>query len=160
MNCQIRAIEGEMSPKLSRQALISRRHLERIGDERLREARALLEAGCFAGAVYIGGYAVECYLKAAICRRLGWDQLLGVFRTHDLEGLLLYTGLNFELESQILVYANFRQIVGLWNDRSGEAVVRYWDPARVDENTAKTFIDCLNGVPEGLIPWLQKAISK
>ncbi len=148
-----------MSPKLSKQPIISLNDLEQVGDERLREAKALLEAGCFAGAIYVGGYAVECYLKAAICRRLNWDHLLGAFKTHDLAGLLLYTGLASELEDEILVYLNFRKIVGLWNDDRGEIAVRYRDPSNVDGDTARTFMDCLLEVPEGLIPWLQKATS-
>lgn len=148
-----------MSPRLSTQPIIPRSDLEKIGEERLREAEALLEAGCFAGAVYLGGYSVECYLKAAICHRLTWDQLLGAFKTHDLEALLRYTGLAGPLEDQILVYENFRQIVGLWNDKNGDVAVRYRNPADINQATAQTFHDWLLGVPEGLIPWLRRAIS-
>jgi HEPN domain-containing protein len=36
---------------------------------RLKEARVLLEAGCFDGAYYLCGYAVECALKACIAKR-------------------------------------------------------------------------------------------
>ena len=82
-----------------------------------------------------------------------------MFKTHDLDGLLLYTGLAAALEDEVLVCANFRQVVGLWNDENGEAVVRYRNPSSVDSDTARTFLDCLMEAPEGFIPWLQKAIS-
>jgi HEPN domain-containing protein len=148
-----------MSPKLSKQPIISLNDLAQVGDERLRESKVLLEAGCYAGAIYVGGYAVECYLKAAICHRLQWEKLLGTFKTHDLEALLLYTGLASELEGEILVDENFRQVVGMWNDKNGEVAIRYRDPKDMDMKTASTFLDCLLGVPGGLIPWLRKAIS-
>ena len=148
-----------MSPRLSTQPIIPRSDLEKIGDERLREAEALLEAGCFAGAAYLGGYSVECYLKAAICHRLRQDQLFKAFKTHDLDGLLLCAELAADLKDDTHVYKSFRQIVGLWNDKNGEVAVRYRDPADINQATARTFFDWLLGVPEGLIPWLRRAIS-
>ena len=148
-----------MSPRLSRQEIISRVDLERLGDERLREASALLEADCHAGAVYLGGHAVECFLKAAICHHLKWEALLGVFKTHDLEGLLKYTGLESELQDDSLVYLNFQRIVGLWNDKDGEIAIRYRVPSTIDKGTARGFLGCVLGKPEGLVPWLRKAIS-
>lgn len=148
-----------MSPRLANRPLISRSDLERLGDARLREARVLLEAGCFAGAVYLGGYSSECYLKAAIGHRLGWNQLIETFETHDLEGLLAYTGLERELRSSAPVHLSFMEIVGLWNGRGGEPQVRYEDPRDVDEPSARSFIRCLTSASEGMIPWLQRAIS-
>src|SRR5260370_932859 len=35
--------------------------------ERLHDAKCLLEAGRFQGAIYLCGYALECQLKANVC---------------------------------------------------------------------------------------------
>jgi len=148
-----------MAPKLPTNPIIRRTTLVRIGEARLREARALLEAGEYSGAVYLAGYAVECHLKAAICVRLDWESLLATFKTHDLEGLLLYTGLQRKLRNVDLVRSSFTKIVGLWNGGGREPVVRYDDPASLDQQTAQLFMSSVEGVPEGVIPWLQKAIS-
>ncbi len=148
-----------MAPTLQTKPIIPRETLERIGEARLREAKALLEVGEYAGAVYLAGYAVECYLKAAICVRLDWGSLLATFKTHNLESLLLYTGLEKRLKDDLLVWLNFKQVVGLWSDGDGNPSIRYQDPRVIDEPTARDFLDCLVGVPEGVIPWLSKAIS-
>ena len=148
-----------MSPRLSKQPVISRTDLERIAEERLREAEALLEAGCFTGAVYLGGYAVEAYLKSAICRRLRWEHLLGAFKTHDLEGLLLYAGLAPDLDADKAVEKSFHEVAAIWNDEQGEATVRYANPEEIDEKTARSFLRCVLGDPEGLIPWLRNRTS-
>jgi len=155
-----------MSRTLFTQPVISRVDLEQIGKERLLEAGVLLEAGHSAGAVYLGGYAVECYLKAAICHCLKWDQLLGVFKTHDLGGLLVYTGLEQKLRKEVSVHRNFSRIVGIWNgsgaeakSRSADAAVRYQPPSAIEKATAQEFMVCLSGATGGFIPWLQKATS-
>ena len=41
-----------------------RRELQRLANERLREARALMDAGLWSGSYYLTGYAVELGLKA------------------------------------------------------------------------------------------------
>ncbi|HBL27338.1 MAG TPA: hypothetical protein DD490_10940 [Acidobacteria bacterium] len=47
--------------------------LRAISAARLEDARQLLAAGRFDGAVYLCGYAVELALKARICDTLGWS---------------------------------------------------------------------------------------
>jgi hypothetical protein len=42
---------------------MTRRDFQRLAEERLADAVALLEKERFAAAFYIGGYAVECGLK-------------------------------------------------------------------------------------------------
>lgn len=148
-----------MSRSELKKEIIPRFSLERIAEARLREGKALLAANEFSGAVYLAGYSVECYLKAAICARLEWDSLRATFKTHDLETLLLYTGLQRRLKEDIAVWLNFRKIVGLWNGVDGNPKVRYDDPDSIDELTAKAFLSYLEPAPEGVIPWLQKAIS-
>jgi len=60
---------------------------------RLKEARVLLENGCYDGAYYLCGYAVECALKACIAKqtkRYDFPDKKTVVEsyTHDLEKLV------------------------------------------------------------------------
>ena len=47
---------------------MNRLTFQRLAEERLVDARALAQAERFAAAYYLAGYAVECALKACICR--------------------------------------------------------------------------------------------
>jgi HEPN domain-containing protein len=38
-----------------------------VSNERLKDATILLKQKRYNGAVYLGGYVIECLLKAAIC---------------------------------------------------------------------------------------------
>ncbi len=77
---------------------MNRRDFQKLAEARLKDARALLKARQFDGAYYIGGYAVECALKACICRNTKrYDfppkNTHQTHYTHDLEGLLKAAGL-------------------------------------------------------------------
>jgi HEPN domain-containing protein len=120
------------------QPIVTFEALTEIAGTRVNEAYALLEAGFFAGAVYLGGYAAECYLKAAICRRLDWDGLHTKLKTHDLFELLHFTGLRRQPEfDKGRVYASFLRVVETWNLYSDDSV-RYRAPSDIDEPTARS----------------------
>ena len=53
--------------------MISLLDLETLAHDRLSDAEALLAAGRYDGATYLGGYVVELALKRRICQTLGWD---------------------------------------------------------------------------------------
>lgn len=77
---------------------LSRQEFQRLAEERLEDAEALLSAGRFGGAYYVAGYAVECALKACIARKTraeSWPpkNVDKSHYTHDLEKLLLTAGL-------------------------------------------------------------------
>jgi hypothetical protein len=48
---------------------VNRRDFQLLSAVRLKEAKALLEAGFPDGAYYLAGYSVECALKACIAKR-------------------------------------------------------------------------------------------
>jgi HEPN domain-containing protein len=48
---------------------VNRQELQTLAEERLADARAVLEAGRWDGAYYLAGYAVECALKAYVARQ-------------------------------------------------------------------------------------------
>lgn len=82
--------------------------------ERLRDARVLArrENKRYTGAVYLGGYVIECLLKAAICMEQHTERLSTKYRTHELEALLEATGYRPTMTPEIA--AKFRVIIG-WN---------------------------------------------
>lgn len=79
----------------------------RAGEQRWRDARALFDAKCWRGAMYLAGYSVECLLKVALMKKFSYlhlrelqeelhdrrllDQGDTVY-IHDLERLLRLTG--------------------------------------------------------------------
>jgi HEPN domain-containing protein len=82
--------------------MISTGKLAVLASERLADAKALVGAGRYGGALYLCGYAAELALKARVCENLGLDGLpenAGEFSlykmlfTHDLTVLLQLTGL-------------------------------------------------------------------
>lgn len=102
--------------------MIALSELDMLAAARLEDARALLAAGRFDGAVYVGGYCIELTLKARICRTLGWPDFPATtnefrdytsFRTHTLSVLLRLSG----IEARIKI-----SVPQLW------AAVSQWNP--------------------------------
>ena len=79
-----------------------------VANERLRDANVLLKQKRYNGAVYLGGYVVECLLKVAICVHLNQDNLPATYRTHELFELLDYSGLLSQLQSNRKTYRSFQ----------------------------------------------------
>jgi|SRR5437762_2679517 len=81
-------------------------YIEWLAEERLREAQCLFESGFYDGAYYLGGYAVELFLKARICRVFNRPDFFMFkelrpeaykpFRSHDYRQLLMFSGLDAE----------------------------------------------------------------
>ncbi len=80
--------------------------------EYLRAAKLLRTKRSYDAAVYLCGYAVEIALKARICRTLNWStgfpqtnsefQTKGNLKTHNLEVLLDYTGIQDRVRTAFL----------------------------------------------------------
>ena len=91
--------------------MISRAELRQISRERLKDARVLLRAGRFDGAIYLGGYVVEVALKERVCRTLRWTgfpqtrnefQNYQTFKTHNLDVLLSLSGVETLVKTKYL----------------------------------------------------------
>ena len=141
-----------MSPHLSKTEVVSRDVLERLVDVRLGEAAALRKAGFLAAAIYIGGYALECKLKGAICTLLDLTMLPATFKTHDLELLLLHGGLHNKLKANEEVDERFKKICGMWN---GKMDLRYEDPSVIGDKDVRLFFEWVEHPDRGVIPWLR-----
>lgn len=95
--------------------------LRDVAKARLRDAQVLVRAGRFDGAFYLCGYAVEIALKSRICRTLKWAGFpqtagefagLGSVRTHDLEILLRFSGIEDRIKGK---YVSEWSVVLTWN---------------------------------------------
>lgn len=141
---------------LPKEGLISEGVLRKLATARIEEAKCLKSRGHFAGAVYLAGYAVECLLKAAICRALGWGELRSTFAVHDLEGLLLYSGLQPRIEEPTNkeVFRNFKQINEVWIV-VGKQSIRYTDPDSITAKGAEAFLNQLENPESGVVAWLR-----
>lgn len=146
-----------MRVEISSKPLIDRVALERLGDARLQDAKALIAAERYSAAIYLAGYAVECYLKVAICARLDWKALYPTFKIHDLDVLLLHTGLESSISITPTVEESFRQIVGLWK-MEGRDNVRYRDPDGLSKADAQDFLQWVENPTTGVVPWVKARI--
>jgi HEPN domain-containing protein len=129
--------------------------LQILSDLRLRESRALMDAGCPDGAYYLAGYAVECALKACIARRtrefdFPEKELVNKSHTHDLGKLLKLAELEVELEilfqSDPAMRAKWATILQ-WNEEG-----RYHSNTRADASDLLTAIEDGTG---GILPWIK-----
>lgn len=122
--------------------MISAGTLREIATGRLDDARQLLQAGRFDGAVYLCGYAVELALKARICDTLDWAEFpekANEFRayqslkTHSLEVLLSFTAQEQNVKTNFL--AEWSAVSG-WEPES-----RYKALGIVTEAEAQLMVD-------------------
>ena len=104
--------------------------LRRLAKDRLKEARILFGSEKLHGAKYLCGYATEHALKYQICKHLGWSSYpppslksggkdpswdnLGSLKTHDLEILILFTGLSDKIFKNVSLLAAWNDVKG-WN---------------------------------------------
>jgi hypothetical protein len=135
--------------------MITRGEFQDLAHLRLKEAEALFGAGLHEGAMYLGGHAVVFGLKACICRLLGVEAYpdIGRFRpayvVHDLEHLLLLSGLDTSLHSEVEVQANWTTVVG-------------WTPERryritgTSEGQTREFLDAIRDPTNGVLAWMKK----
>jgi len=91
--------------------MIDLAELIKIAEERLKDAEALLAAGRYDGAIYLGGYVIELTLKSRICKVLRWKgfpqtrsefQKYQSFKTHDLDVLLSLSGAEDKIKTGYL----------------------------------------------------------
>jgi hypothetical protein len=77
----------------------------------LQDAKALLKVERYGGAVYLGGYVIECLLKVAVCDFLGAGKLPAEYAVHNLEYLLRASGLLEELRASSMLTKHFDAIL-------------------------------------------------
>lgn len=130
--------------------------LENLASIRLQEAQALLSAGCYPGAYYLAGYALECALKACIAKSVKEfdfpDKQLAIdCYTHNLTKLLLTAGLKDALNQREKADSNFKlnwATANLWSEEA-----RYRTNIRKQE--AIDLFNAITNNQSGILPWLR-----
>lgn len=83
---------------------LTRRDFQFLANLRVKEAGLLLESGMEQGAYYLGGYAVECALKACIAKKTRRHEFppkkADRFYSHELTSLLKLAELDEELDKE------------------------------------------------------------
>lgn len=154
-----------MAIHLSKEPLLSREDLVTVGEARLGEGILLQERGHYAAAIYSAGLSVECFLKGAVCKSLDWDHLLAGFKSHDLEGLLRYSGFDRQLRAEPDIVESFNRLAQRWagkedsSDREEPGSVRYKLPSVYDEGKADEFMKWVIDSETGVVPWLRSRIG-
>jgi HEPN domain-containing protein len=80
----------------------------------MRDARALLEAGRYNGAIYLAGYAIECHLKYACCRRMRDIHLPAKLETHRWDDLIEEAGIVADLKSARNMFDLYSALEDRW----------------------------------------------
>jgi hypothetical protein len=136
---------------------MNRRDLQQLADLRAAEAKVLLDAGWFAGAYYLVGYAVECALKSCITRQIReFDfpdkKLVTDSYSHDLIKLLRLSGVGHLHDAEAKanpVFENNWLVVKDWSEES-----RY--DIAVAEAVARDMYDAVTDQVNGVLTWLKK----
>jgi HEPN domain-containing protein len=130
--------------------------LQELAKLRLEEAKLLAREKHFSGAYYMGGYAIECALKACIATQFRANEipdksLVDKIYTHKISVLLQLAGLEKLLDAE---RQNDAELDRRWS------VVKNWtEQARYSiytEEQALAIIDAIDGdgKTEGLFQWL------
>jgi HEPN domain-containing protein len=132
---------------------LTRRMLQELSWQRLREAKTLLEARHWSGSYDLSGYSVECALKACIARQRGRHEFppppgeAARVYSHNLEDLRSLAGLQFS-KSDVLRIANWYTVQD-WNVRS-----RY--RSDIEESMARDLMSAITG-RKGVLAWVRKS---
>lgn len=134
----------------------TRQELKDLVRLRLKEAESLFGAGCYNGAVYLGGYAVEVALKARICRLLGVEiypdggRIRGAFAVHDLDQLLFLAGLKRKAELlKDPLLSNWATTVP-WNPE-----LRYSPQGKISKAEALEILNAIRDPEHGVLRWIK-----
>jgi hypothetical protein len=130
--------------------------LEKAVSDRLAEAELLFAAGRYSSAVMMGLYALEIRLKVIICRRLDLDQLPRAFEIHDLESLLVRSGLSRKIQN----VKRPRDVEKHWNALLSASAelneFRYSAKPGWDQAWAAKIMGQLRDHPHGVLIWLSR----
>ncbi len=138
-----------------------------LAELRIEEAQILLNSGKGNGAFYLLGYSIELYLKFRICKMLNIDDLFdekcslkkhfegrNPFFSHDLNTLLVFSGLKHKLDAEKavnkIISKTISLMIGLWSEKSRYELK---EPGLKD---IQEMIDLLKH-PNGLLKWIENS---
>lgn len=138
-----------------REPQLTRRDFQRLAELRTREAAALLRTRNPIGSYYLGGYAIECALKACIAKQARRHEFppkpefVRKQYSHNLGELLRLADLEQQLENDM---KKNRALAQNW------AVVRDWNEGsryRSSGLSGRDLHDAVAG-PDGVLLWIKQ----
>jgi HEPN domain-containing protein len=134
---------------------MKRKDFQELAAIRLKEASVLLEARCWDGAYYLGGYAIECALKACIAKqteRFDFPDKKRVVdsHTHDLQELVRVA----QLTPQLAEHRRQPDFDANWT-----IVADWWEQSRYERASQEGAENLLRAVSErrnGVLRWLRR----
>jgi len=136
---------------------VNRKHWQKLAEDRVLEAQALLTAGHWSGAYYLVGYAVECGLKACVLAHV--ESTGAIFRdknfsvkcwTHDVEELVELAGLSDERERKSSTTPVFGRNWAIIKDWSEKARYQSWT-----ETKARKLFAAVTDTSNGVLSWIR-----
>jgi hypothetical protein len=128
--------------------------LEAAFQGRRADAEVLRNAERFASAITMALFALEIQLKILICRRLDLHALPTEFQTHDLEGLLVLSGLSRRMEeADEKVRENWSVILDGYNNMHVSKFRYSADDSNLKHQSVEVFERLLEK-PHGVLTWL------
>jgi hypothetical protein len=123
--------------------------------DRLADADTLYQGGGFASAIAMGIYALGIHLKVSICRRMDLEALPQAFEIHDLEALLILSGLKKRMDDPTAsrVKYNWSQITAR-KPQDYLNALRYLPSSTITQAQALDFLGWLRDANDGVIPWI------
>jgi hypothetical protein len=136
---------------------MNRRDLQILTKLRLREARLLLDNGCYEGAYYLAGYAIECALKACIAKQVQrYDfpdkKSVNDSYSHDFDQLLRVAGIKSAHETELKVNTTFARHWITVKDWSEQA--RY--KISITQTAAEGLYKAITDRQDGVMAWIRK----
>jgi len=136
---------------------VNRGDFQKLTQERLQDARALLKKRRYSGAYYLFGYVVECALKACVAKQTKkYDfpperKSIENIYTHDFEKLVGAAELKVKLDRD---FKSNKDLERNW------AVVKDWkETSRYeehDEKKVKDFFEAITDEKHGVLKWLKR----
>jgi hypothetical protein len=123
---------------------------------RMEECKTLLDNKYFSGSYYLGGYSIECALKACLAKLFNAGEIpdkkfvMDIY-THDLKSLIKLAGLEGDRAAKESTDNDFSinwAIVKDWNEG---ARYKEWTEAQ-----AKELYDAITNAKGGVLSWIQQ----
>jgi len=127
--------------------------LDQASLDRMEDARVLLTGNRPAASIASGLYALEILLKVLICKRLDLLALPQAFEIHDLESLLVLTGLSRRLDDPSIAGVN-QNWAGIVNLAERLNDLRYFPDKNWNIIQATQFLNWLEDPNDGVLTWL------
>ena len=139
----------------------SRTEIKKIALKKLKDAERLYKSGSYDNAFYLAGYCVELAFKARICKNIAIDNLfmpnsrhLKLFKTHDFDVLLVFSGLSERLDVAKSINVDFHQnwsYICAWKEDC-----RYGVLGSKNQTEVLQFLDAIRHPTNGFLKWIKR----